>query len=61
MDNDVLYVDTSLELADEVGQAAAAMITQGGQGYATFLSARETFRTVLVDISSKYRIVVPKK
>ena len=50
-----------MNLADEIGQAATAMITQGSQGYMSFLETRENFRNALVDISAKYRIVVPKK
>ena len=66
MDNDILYVDTSLERwkddqDENYPNPATAMITQGSQGYMSFLETRENFRNELVDINAKYRIVVLKK
>ena len=54
-------IQAILTAADEIGQAATAVIAGGGMGYNQLIEARDRFRQVLISASAHYRICVEEE
>ena len=51
-------INSILEAADEIAAAATSMSALGAQGYSAFVDARDSFRKMAIQLTSKYCLVI---